>query len=248
MIEAVLHGKLSSKQENMEDVLTSNVFGMLQYVAPDAGVIPFLSRAKTMDGNAPLAYIKDLPAANISVSYRFWPRWSHCEPDVVLDISIADRLSYLIVIEAKHRSGKSSEADDVELRPNDQLAREWLDLSEEADRLLARPLLVFLTADICCPKSEIQDSIDEYSHKRSADARTPLNCWLSWRELPGLFGRLPHLTPLRDIARMAEKLNLTFFQGFEDLSPFHIDWTFDAYDPVWTFEVEQFTCDWAFQF
>ena len=31
MIEALLHGKLSCKQENMEDILTSNVFGMLQY-------------------------------------------------------------------------------------------------------------------------------------------------------------------------------------------------------------------------
>ena len=45
MIEALLRGKLSREQENMEDVLTSNVFGMLQYVAPELGLFPFLARA-----------------------------------------------------------------------------------------------------------------------------------------------------------------------------------------------------------
>ena len=46
MIEALLHGSCRG-QENMEDVLISSVFGMLQYVAPELGLFPFLAEAKT---------------------------------------------------------------------------------------------------------------------------------------------------------------------------------------------------------
>jgi hypothetical protein len=46
MMPALLHGKLSKEQQNMEDVLTSTVFGLLEYVDSNEGVLPFLSRAR----------------------------------------------------------------------------------------------------------------------------------------------------------------------------------------------------------
>ena len=55
MIEALLRGKLSREQENMEDVLTSNVFGMLQYVAPESGLFPFLAQATWGDDQCEFA-------------------------------------------------------------------------------------------------------------------------------------------------------------------------------------------------
>ena len=45
MIHALLNGKLSADQENMEDILTSNVFGLLRYLPPEHGLLPFLAHA-----------------------------------------------------------------------------------------------------------------------------------------------------------------------------------------------------------
>ena len=56
VIPALLHGKLAVKQENMEDILTSNVFGMLEHVRPECGLFQFLAQAKAVEGNCrPLA-------------------------------------------------------------------------------------------------------------------------------------------------------------------------------------------------
>ena len=46
MIEALLRRKLTFQQENMEDILTSNVFGMLQYVPPNEGLFAFLAQSQ----------------------------------------------------------------------------------------------------------------------------------------------------------------------------------------------------------
>jgi hypothetical protein len=73
----VLHHKLTFKQENMEDILTSNVFGLFRYHAqPGCGLFQFLART-TMDGNCrPLASLvgQDEPGP-ITVESDFWPQW-----------------------------------------------------------------------------------------------------------------------------------------------------------------------------
>lgn len=53
MLVALLHGKLSREQENIEDILTSNVFGVLKYLPPGTVLIPFLSKASTPDEKHP---------------------------------------------------------------------------------------------------------------------------------------------------------------------------------------------------
>lgn len=83
MLEALIHGKMTSDQENTEDILTSNVFGVLKYVSPNRGLLSFLSMAVLPDGTSPFA---DLPA---TAEYEFWPWWKEadcigCEPDVVI--------------------------------------------------------------------------------------------------------------------------------------------------------------------
>lgn len=146
MLEAILRGKLSREQANMEDILTSNVFGLLKYLPPQEGLFPFLAQATTPPprGN-PLAFLSTTPGIRQEdVTYQFWPLWSthkewrKCEPDVVLRITTPEG-KVAVLVEAKYRSGKSSEADEREdTPPNDQLAREWgYLLREEADA--ARP-------------------------------------------------------------------------------------------------------------
>lgn len=72
----------------MEDVLTSGVFGMFQYVAPELGLLPFLAQAITIEGDRPL---KSLTAASesgqVRVKYEFWPKWPQSEGKVNLPLS-----------------------------------------------------------------------------------------------------------------------------------------------------------------
>ena len=257
MIPALLHHKLTFKQENMEDILTSNVFGMLKYHAqPKSGLFRFLASATTIDGCRPLASLLD-DLAEATVEYDFWPQWAHCEPDVALNIRA--KSSCLVGIEAKYWSGKSSRAveanesgtteeeegepgeedeggpdegsedqprDEEAMRhPSDQLAREWENLVVKASKLHAQPVLIYLTADLHCPKEEILDSIKD-CNKVPAGSPTPMICWLSWRELPRLFRgtRDPHLA---DLAALADEMQLTFFQGVSDVAEIHADWTFN---------------------
>ena len=158
MIQALLHGKLSREQANMEDLLTSCVFGTLRYLPEDEGLLPFLRLAKTVEGETLLAVIPDGAKAD----YCFWPPLAEkgclpCEPDVLLTITEPGGKKHLVLIEAKFRSGKSFEADDEKERPNDQLAKEWDNLESLATAEGAEPFLVYLTADFGCPVAQISE-------------------------------------------------------------------------------------------
>lgn len=225
MLMALLRGKLSRDQENMEDILTSNVFGVLKYLPPGNVLVPFLSKASLPEGKWPLA---DLPA-DVKVEYEFWP-WLEesgcdgCEPDVLIRIACSDGKKILVLIEAKYRSSKSSEEDEGE-RPNDQLAREWDNLSRLAARESAKPVLIYLTADVRCPVEDIEASQKELVSKRVEKAKI---CWLSWRHLPFLItDSSPEI--LRDLVGVLRRLNLTFFEGFSRVAaPARIQWTFSG--------------------
>jgi hypothetical protein len=45
MLSALLLGKSSREQENMQDILTSNVFNILKYLPPERGILPFLAQS-----------------------------------------------------------------------------------------------------------------------------------------------------------------------------------------------------------
>jgi hypothetical protein len=230
----MIRGKLSCKQENMEDILTSNVFGLLQYVTPELGLFPFLAEAETISGDHPLAGLVSNATVEVgAVDYRFWPRWQGCEPDVVIHIPRTQGLPFLIGIEAKYRSGKSSRTQKTDDGPDDQLAREWRDLVAEAKDRNAQPVLVYLTADFCFPKDQMESSLAECGE---SDAFLPSRsiCWLSWRQLPRLFKR--HLDPvqgrsdriLHQLASLiGRRLGLTFFEGIRNVPRIEPNWAFD---------------------
>ncbi|MGF1628696.1 MAG: hypothetical protein ACFCUT_04445 [Kiloniellaceae bacterium] len=216
MIQALLRGKLSRDQENMEDILTSCVFGMLSYLPPDVGLIPFLSASEPVCGTAPAL---EGPAAQ--VSYRFWPQLAEqrsaaadsadclpCEPDVLLELRKSDGRLVYVLVEAKLWSGKSSWASEDYEAPRDQLAREWDNLARLSAREGAEPLLVYLTADFSAPLEEIRQSREEYLQKRPGGA---FACaWLSWRAIPRLFGQ-SDIDQLQDLVKLCERLNLRYF-------------------------------------
>jgi hypothetical protein len=219
MLQALLRGKLSREQENMEDVLTSNVFGFMEYLKADKELLMFLRKA--VHNKQSLDQL--LPSEVTSVSYEFWPKWSEedcipCEPDLVLKIDPKEGQKLIILIEAKYRSGKSSEADEDETSdkpPNDQLAREWDNLLHiaESEKESREPILIYLTADFGYPKESILASQEDYNGKRQPKERKPFKCyWLSWRHLRECFER-SEKPAIKDLVKAMNKLNLTFYYG-----------------------------------
>jgi len=227
MLMALLKGKLSREQENMEDILTSNVFGLLQYLSPKDCLLPFLRLAQTPEGNK---LLEELPDNTQAEPYDFWPSWHEegcegCQPDVVLRLNINGQRRLLVLIEAKYYSGKSSEEDREQECPNDQLAREWDNLVRVAAREKREPVLVYLTADMGIPKDEIEVSQREYRVKRGKQA---VIAWISWRHLAGVLSGAQNPS-LQDLRKVLERLNLVFFSGFSAIGrAAPVDWTYEG--------------------
>lgn len=241
MISALLHGKLSRQQENMEDILTSSVFGTLRYLPPEGGLFPFLRCTEMPDGGRLNALDFGVGA---NVEYAFWPKLHErvpggsgedrcipCEPDVLLKIRPPAGRPICILIEAKFRSGKSSDAADNAVAPTDQLAREWDNLVALAYQEDAEPHLIYLTADVGIPVEEIQASEREYLAKRPAGAA--FSCgWLSWRHLDRCIRTLNEQgvdNPcLRDLTRLCKRLDLRFYDGISKIMPEAFHWRFQT--------------------
>ena len=201
----------------MEDILTSNVFGLLKYVTPEEGLLNYLAFAEDEDGNQPLKYLGFLhEVSQDSISYDFWPWWEEpncygCEPDVVISLKISAQKKLLMLIEAKYLSGKSSEADESYDIPTDQLAREWDNLSVRSNKSNECPVLIYLTAHYAYPYQDINDAISEFREKRP-NSVNPIIYWLSWRHLFELCKTTANPI-LKDLILLLERLNLKFFNG-----------------------------------
>ena len=214
----------------MEDILTSNVFGLLRYVQPQQGILQYLGLAEDEDGKKPLGYLCSLSEVpQKSIEYQFWPWLKEpncygCEPDVVIKLEIPDKQDLLVLIEAKYLSGKSSEADESYDAPIDQLAREWDNLSVKANRDEC-PVLIYLTVHYAYPVQDINDAISEFRKKRPNGAK-PVIYWLSWRHLTTVC-ESSHHPILNDIKLLLDRLGLTFFDGIA-LDYVNIPWSFEV--------------------
>lgn len=239
MIAALLHGKLSREQENMEDILTSIVFGVLKHLPPDLILLPWLSKVRS-EGGLTLAP-DEILRPDVDVDYYFWPQWKEkdcgvCEPDLALRLTWPQpgTQRWVIGIEAKYLSGKSSIADNQQSHPNDQLAREWDNLASIAQKENREPFLIYLTADFRLPTDEIRASREDFQRTRGSER--PFACyWLSWRHLSALLDsihneRVPsYVELLKDLGYALRRLELTFFSGFSrPTSMSTVPWNFIA--------------------
>jgi hypothetical protein len=143
---------------------------------------------------------------------RIWRRW---------DIKQKNGVQIIILVEAKYKSGKSSEATDDEDKPYDQLAREWDNLLVFAKNKNAKPYLLYVTPHFSYPKEDIEEAQFEFMKKRSGKLDV---VWISWRKLPTVLnGSAPILKDLIEILR---KQGLTFFDGISIPQIGRILWTF----------------------
>ena len=245
MIEAFLHGKLSRKQTNMEDLLTSCFFGLLMLDKPSDGLFQFLADAIDPFGEPshPLRMLQEAEFDDANVKYMFWPKWDEpgcraCEPDLVLEIENSHS-RIVVVVEAKYKSPKSSFGDITKDMPNDQLAREWDNLFELENRRSDGLFLVYLTADVGVPRNEIRDSIEDCKRFRKSSVR-PKILALSWRQAgPCLAGSSIN----QKLNQFMTHLGLTYFCGVHvpEVSP--IKWTFDGLLSSW--EIKNRSINWS---
>lgn len=241
----------------MEDILTSCVFGILRYLPPEQGLLPFLAASEAVCGDP---HELNMLGGNVHVSYMFWPQLEElgsieggdvqckfCEPDVLLEIRRANGKLVYALVEAKLNSGKSSGAgEDLDV-PNDQLAREWDNLVCLCAKDGAEPLLIYLTADFSVPIDDIRQSELEYRQKRPGNR---FSCsWLSWRQIPRIFRSAPEIDELQDLVKLCERLNLRYFDRttyFESLPD--VSWRFERAGAAFRWRVpEDAKFDWRFE-
>lgn len=158
---AVINGKISSTGSNLterlEDLMTSNIFQLLSYLPVKSGIIQVLSSAINLLGENIL-----LPSNISQAYYIFWPRWTSCEPDLVISLVTEDKEHINLLIEAKL---------DSKLSTDDQLVREWNDMQGEYPNQLN--YLIYLTKDTIIPKTTILNT-----RKLAKDKIAPF--WLNY--------------------------------------------------------------------
>ncbi len=199
MTIAELYGKISSTGSNlhdqMEDLLTSDVFSACKYLRSSTLLLPFLSTATSI-GGASTAEL--LPKDAKQAEYHFWPMLAHGEPDLVIVIKDSEEGVHLVVVEAKYFSGKSSVAlDEEELEtataPADQLAGEYEDLLTLERQLalgidgIRSRLLVYVTAHRNIRAAALEESMREIERFHPSLPAGPVY-WTNW------FALVPLLT------------------------------------------------------
>ena len=216
MLQALLHNKLQAwltrDPYDIEDVLTSVVIGSSLYLPPEQALLPFLSKARAVNGDLLGEHLKQVDR----IEAKFWPSWAALkatpaaptageaqnpiaragQPEVLLVFHRRDRRPGWLLLEAKLHYGKSARPSDGPA-VTDQLGKYWLHLRERAASVGAEPLgVVYITKGLSVPASEFAETQGELSEKGHQSA--PL-FWLSWRFF---VNSLPHTNSpalLRDV-------------------------------------------------
>jgi len=228
MTMAEIRGKIGRSGSNlnnqMEDLLTSDVFTSCRYLRPETLLIPFLNSAKGLDGYA----MPSLDVSSISaVEYHFWPLLQLSEPDLVLDIRLHDGKHVIVLIEAKFMSPKSNRKfDDEEYTLQnasfDQLAREYEDLLRAHEHLrfdggsVVNHILIYITAHRSMPRECLHESWNEI--RSSSGCEDPKIYWTNWFQLLPIIKTVSDMEwerpILDDLTLLLRKKGLTYFDGF----------------------------------
>jgi hypothetical protein len=232
MLQALLGDKLTryftKSPYEVEDLLTSVVFGSCAYVPHDLAVLPFLAKARDAEKN----FLGEALRGVERVAYDFWPNWRPihgepsadanglvdqapadndgrengpepgtrgAQPEVLLTLMRKAKPPALVLVEAKLFSGKSSLPTETGA-VNDQLGRYWLHLRDRAVRQDAEAVaIVYVTWGLPCPPGAFEETQEEL--KRKGQPPAPLY-WLSWCHFEAAVAPL-HCSPiLADVLRL----------------------------------------------
>lgn len=217
MFEAELHNKLPELNA-LEDYLTSCFFGALKCLPPEEGLIPVLRKAYNYQTNKSF----QPPEGIDQVKYFFWPKFSGGEPDLVL-ILTAGRVKYLLCVEVKYYSPKSSigEADQLKRYYDGLLKKRAEFTSENIANFKGKFLgLIYLT------QYEAYDEIQEST--KAIDKTNVLNPGLFHLCWEDTFRAVEELAKSKtqnkianqiysDLLQLLEHKNLQYFKEFSEL-------------------------------
>jgi len=234
MALAEIHGKMPFIYS--EDLLTADVFAAFKYLPADSGILAFLHSIDGLNG-----LLRPLQAGDtVTCTYHFWPIGleRRREPDVLLEISIEERI-YHIVVEAKYYSGPSDkEIEEIELdgdvyQVGNQLADQLRDLYHGEYRIFRQGLrhrrisllsevndrfLIYLTAHNTKPRTELDRATTQY----------PIGqrklFWANWSQVYEHFQQMrrwvttePASLILQDICLLLERKGFASFHGFRPM-------------------------------
>ncbi|MCL4417806.1 MAG: hypothetical protein M1371_10245 [Actinobacteria bacterium] len=203
MYIAELKGKLSSKVENYEDILTSNVFSFFKYSDRKIFLKALLERLNISVNNDELQ----------NAEFIFWPSFGDkTEPDLILIIG-----KYYLLFEVKYYSNFGKGSSESE----DQLKREIKGGLGEATNLGKEFVLIAVTADYYYRESKFKDIPPKYRQFLK---------WLNWQTICEVImslldkcgNRLPDLLFAQDLYSLFEKKNLRCFQTFNRLADYDL--------------------------
>jgi hypothetical protein len=214
MTIAEIKGKLSPDRvhDRSEDLLTSDVFGTMQFVSDPSPFLAWLGQAVfVFDAERTLATMLPIDAP-ATTQMRFWPRFANRrEPDVAILAEGSGGRVCLLVIEVKYESGLSNFDVDSTSGESDEkltghqlvdqmagmkrvgvegLCSEWFESNPSGEAAWAHLLI---TCDRSIPHEAYEQVSARYGSRPADYSPTgqPLPFWLSWHLLLPVLQRLP---------------------------------------------------------
>ena len=213
MYLAELRGKLSSRVEKMEDILTSNVFSFFKYSSRDIFLKEYLNSLgfKVTENEAKEA------------EFRFWPHYEDgTEPDLVIIVG-----KYYILFEAKYYSGFGKKTETTD----EQLKREFEGGLLESYSYGKEFYLIAITADYYFKKDKFKAILPKFESSFK---------WTNWQCIASFLDNILSSNPnikgsewdfCQDLYRLLDKKNLRSFQNITYNGPLLEDYSsifFDA--------------------
>ena len=245
MTIAELHGKLAPERPNgvheqLEDLLTSDVFGTMKYAGWEHGFLDWLLQAEPAPVEpAPPPISTYLAAGRISyVDYAFWPTLKNKrEPDVALLFRIEERYPVVVLVEAKYMSGTSDWEGEEDADPWALTGNQIADQVRGLHQMAAEEVLTWFESTPTWQEMNRRQGIQKIHLFLTMHTRMPARqyelsqqklptpwpvpaYWLSWTSLPEMLqSHLDqsdrHLAALiGDLHKLLRRKRLVPFRGF----------------------------------
>ncbi len=234
MTQATVKGKIRAAgvnlTERLEDLLTSEVFSRLRYLPFSVGLAPILARIENAgDGR----YLNSLEVDMDKVAlYHFWPRINSIEPDLFFKVPLKQDRHLAVIVECKHKSGKSprnddedDDSDEIDLAKRDQLVREYL-IVETLKHNYHQSILLYITGHSSMPKDELKESAEIVD---KLDGRTKAmfyeaTYWIGWSDIWNVLRAQRHrlIKYPRLIMIVDDLLTLLAYHGYRSFLQFPV--------------------------
>jgi hypothetical protein len=174
VFEAEIKGKIP-EIENMEDILTSTVFGLLKYISEKKVLLSIINQAKTISDEK-FQDCCDIDLFKYTPEIIFWKNIPiYGEPDLIIKFKFPNKPELLLCIEVKYYSSKSGEGED------DQLGRYFEALDQTAFETDAQFLgIIYLTKYPAT--EELKDTLQYIEQKGFINFKRKI-FHLSWFEI-----------------------------------------------------------------